>query len=171
MRLLSSSVLALSTVALLSACGGGGDVFFDNEPHSSGRSGSVTVTAAGDPNLNGVYSSSDVQLNDVVKFNPIGGDPETCRSRFSGLAQAPGAQRLMDGDIRYLPGTTALQVTFVSINTIEFRLQGTQNATVDRANNVVTYAGAVLTSTQGSGQSITMTGTIPLRAENKPEGC
>jgi hypothetical protein len=169
MRMLSSSILALSTLALLSACGGGGGDF-ENEPRSSGRSGSVAVTAAADATLNGTYASSDVALNDVVKVNPIGGEPETCRSRFSGLRQT-GSTRMMDGDIRYIPGTSEVRVTFVSIDTIEFRLQGTAGASVDRASNVVTYTGAVLTSTQGTGSSITLTGTIPIRAENKPEGC
>ena len=169
MRLQISCLLAGSALALLSACGGGGGDF-ENDPRSSGRSGTLTVSAAGDAALNGAYTSSDVQLNDVEKFNPVGGDPETCRSHFSGLVQTPGG-RVMDGEIRYLPGTNLLHVTFVSINTVEFRLQGSTGATVDRAANVVTYTGAVLTSTQGTGHTITLSGTVPIRAENKPEGC
>jgi hypothetical protein len=176
MRLLStSSLIALSTVALLSACGGGnGDNLgdFQNEPRSSGLSGSVTVLAtAPDAALSGTYASTDVALNDVVKVNPIGGEPETCRSRFSGLAQT-GSTRKMDGDIRYLPGTNLVRTTFVSIDTIEFRLQGeTASQTIDRAANRVTYSNAVLTSTNGNGRTITLNGSIPIRAANKPEGC
>jgi hypothetical protein len=173
MRLLSAtaSTLALSTLALLAACGGGGGDF-ENEPRSSGLAASVVVAAAtGDVGLNGTYSATDVALNDVVKFNPLGGEPETCRSRFAGLAQA-GTTRKMDGDIRYIPGTNLVRTTFVSIDTVEFRLQGENPAqTVDRANNRVTYTNAVLTSTNGNGRTLTLTGTIPIRAANKPEGC
>ena len=169
MRIAFPTLLAVSLTAVLAGCGGGGGDF-ENDPRSSGRSGALTVSNAGDTSLNGIYSSSDVLLNDVEKFNPVGGDPETCRTHFSHLEQAPGG-RLMDGELRYLPGTNLLRVSFVSINTIEFRLDGSTNATVDRANNVITFSGAVLTSTQGSGQSITLNGTVPIRAENKPEGC
>lgn len=173
MRLLpTSSLIALSTLALLSACGGsdGGD--FQNDPRSSGLSGSVSVVAtAPDAVLSGTYSSTDVALNDVVKVNPIGGEPETCRSRFSGLAQT-GSTRKMDGDIRYIPGTNLVRTTFVSIDTIEFRLQGENpSQTIDRAANRVTYTNALLTSTNGNGRTITLNGTIPIRAANKPEGC
>lgn len=169
MRFTSPSIATLSLVALLSACGGGGGDF-KNEPHPSGRSGALTVSAAGNAVLNGLYTASDVQLNDIVKFNPIGGDPETCRTHFSGLVQTPGG-RMMDGDIRYLPGTNLLRATFVSIDTIEFKMDNSTGAAVDRSNNVVTFTGAVLNSTQGSGQTITLTGSVPIRAENKPEGC
>jgi hypothetical protein len=169
MRIKSSSIAVLSLGALLSACGGGGGDF-KNEPRASGRSGALTVSAAGDANLNGVYAGADVQLNDVEKFNPVGGEPETCRTHFAALVQTPGG-RLMDGELRYLPGTSLLRSTFVAINTIEFKMDNSNGATVDRSNNVINFAGAVLTSTQGSGQSITLTGSVPIRAENKPEGC
>jgi hypothetical protein len=168
---LTLSVLSFSTLALLAACGGGGGGDFENEPRSSGQSASVVVAAAGDVAFNGTYSATDVGLNDVVKVNPLGGEPETCRSRFSGLVQT-GSSRTMDGDIRYIPGTNLVRTTFVSIDTVEFRLQGENPAqTVDRANNRVTYTNAVLTSTNGNGRTLTLTGTIPIRAANKPEGC
>lgn len=169
MHIVSTSLLAVTVAAVLSACGGGGGDF-KNDPRSSGLSAALTVSAAGETSLNGLYSSSDVQLNDVEKFNPIGGDPETCRSHFSGLVQTPGG-RIMDGEIRYLPGTSLLRSTFVSINTVEFRLEGSTGGTVDRSTNVVTFSGAVFTSTQGTGRTITLTGAVPIRAANKPEGC
>ncbi len=128
------------------------------------------VTAAGDTQLNGAYATTDLQLNDVLKFNPVGGDPETCRFHFSNLPQA-GTARLMDGDLRFLPGTSALRLSFVSVSGIEFRLDGTANAAVDRVNNVVVFTGAVFTSTQGTARTLTLTGTLPYRGENKPEGC
>lgn len=171
MRSLKYTILALSAAALLSACGGSdeGVVVEEKDPSPSGLSASVTVSAAGSAELNGIYSSNDVALNNVTKVNPIGGDPETCRFRFSGLVQAVGG-RQMDGDIRYIPGNTEVRTTFVSINTIEFRLEGSAGAAVDRANNRVVYTGAVLTSTQGTGQTITLNGAIPMRGD-RPEGC
>jgi hypothetical protein len=171
MRTAYPSFAALSLVTLLAACGGGGGGGdFQNDPRSSGRSGALTASAASDANLNGLYASSDVLLNDVEKFNPIGGDPETCRTHFSNLQQAPGG-RLMDGQLRYLPGTNQLLVAFISINTIEFRIDRPTTVTVNRDNNIITFAGAVMTASQGSGQTLTLNGTVPIRAENKPEGC
>jgi len=163
-------VLAPATALglLLSGCGGGGD--FENEPRASGRAASATVAGSVDTSLNGTYASSDVFLNDVEKINPIGGDPETCRTRFSNLPMTGGAQ-IMDGNIRYIPGTTEARVSIVSINTIEFRLVGTAGAAVDRTTNLISFSNALFTSTQDASRSIRLTASIPIRAENKPEGC
>ncbi len=165
MKNVSLSLMILASAGLLTACGGGGD----DDPAPTPRGASVVVSSAGDATLNGTYSSNAISLNDVEKVNPIGGDPETCRFRFSGLQQT-GTSRLMDGDIRYIPGNNELRVTFVSINGVEFRLQGTTGAVVDRGSNEIDYNGAVLTSTQGTGQTITLTGSIPMRT-GRPEGC
>ena len=166
------SATALAFTALLSACGGGdeGIIVENKEPTPSGLAASATVAGASgtDSVLNGAYATSNVSLNNVTKVNPIG-EHETCRFRFSGLQQT-GSTRLMDGDVRYLPGTNALDTTFVSIATIEFRLEGTTGATVDKVNNRVVFTNAVLTSTQGTGRTITLTATIPMRGD-RPEGC
>lgn len=171
MRVLPSSALALSLAVLLAACGGDdeGVVVDERDPSSSGRAASVTVTAAGTASLNGIYASTDIFLNNVTKVNPIGGDPETCRFRFDRLRQQ-GTTRNMNGDIRYIPGSPEVRTTFVAIDSVEFRLQGTAGASVDRANNRVVYTNAVLTSTQGTGQTITLTGAIPMLPD-RPEGC
>lgn len=156
----------MAAAAALTACGGGGD---NDDPSPTPINASVTLASATEPALNGVYSSTTIALNEVNKFNPIGGEPETCRFRFSGLQQA-GSTRLMDGDIRYIPGTNESRVTFISINGTEFRLQGTAGTFVDKLNNEVDYNGAVLTSTQGTGATVTLTGSIPMRGD-RPEGC
>jgi hypothetical protein len=163
---------ALAVAALLSACGGGdeGAVVDEREPTPSGRSATMTVTAANETALNGIYTTNNVSLNNVTKVNPIGGDPETCRFRFSGLVQGGTGTRLMDGDIRYIPGNENLRTTFVSINSVEFRLEGSTGARVDRTGDRVVYTGAVLTSTQGTGNTITITGAIPMLGD-RPEGC
>lgn len=162
----------VAVAALLTACGGGdeGVVVDEHEPKPTNLSASVTVTAASDVALNGLYSTDSIALNNVTKVNPIGGDPETCRFKFSGLRQQ-GTQRLMDGgDIRYIPGSSEVRVTFLRINTVEFALHGTAGASVDRPNNRIVYTNAVLTSTAGTGQTITLTGAIPMLGF-RPEGC
>jgi hypothetical protein len=174
-------VLAFAIAALLSACGGGsvaigdfgGDDPFDlHPPRSSGRPASVTVDAATEPAFVGLYSATDVPVTSVLRFFPQDGDPETCRFRFIGLQQQQSrVERVMDGEIRYLPNTSELRTAFVVINTLEFRHDGTSGATVDRANNLVTFDDAVFRSTQGSNDTVTVTGSIPLRNEAKPAGC
>lgn len=172
MRKLNASILVLSlSAALLSACGGSdeGAIVEDDDPEPSTIAASVTVTAAGDPALNGIYATDGIYLNNVTKVNPVGGDPETCRFKFTGPRNATTG-RVMGGDIRYIPGTNSLHVTFIDINSVEFRLDGTTGASVDRANNEIDFTGAVLVSTQATGQSITLTGSIPM-LPNRPEGC
>jgi hypothetical protein len=165
---------AAALALLLSACGGGGDegIFVeDRDPSASGLSASVNVAAPASTALSGTYATNDNFLNNVTKVDPIGAPVETCRFRFSALEQqGVTPARRMDGDIRYLPGTNALESTVVSINTIEFAMAGTTRAIVDKPNNRVIYDGAVLTSTQATGQSITLTGAIPMRGD-RPEGC
>ena len=168
MKKIPLSLLVLGTAGLLAACGGSDS----GDPAPTPRGASVVVSGATDTSLNGTYSATTVSLNDVEKFNPIGGEPETCRFRFSGLQQV-GSTRLMDGDIRYIPGTTETRTTFVSINGNEFRLQGTTGAVVDKGSNEIDYNGAVLTSTLdvvGAKPTIVLTGSIPMRT-GRPEGC
>jgi hypothetical protein len=166
-------VAALAVLLSLTACGGGDDegVFVDErEPFATGLPATVTVTQSGAPALNGTYSSNNIFLNNVTKVNPIDAR-ETCRMRFTGLAQqVSGSDRVMSGDLRYIPGSVDLHTAFASISSIEFRLDGTAGARVDRAGNRIVFTNAVLTSTQGTGQSITLTGAIPLLGD-RPEGC
>ena len=162
-----SVLAALSAAVVLTACGGGGGpIFVDKDPESSGRSGSVTVAGSATAARNGVYASNDVHLNEVEKVNPFGGDPELCRFRFGRLVQA-GTQFVMNGDIRYQPGTNTVRVMFISINEVEYSL-GNPVGTVDRLNDEIDFAAAPLTSS--TGETITLTGSIPMR-DNRPEGC
>jgi hypothetical protein len=160
LRLLPVVALGL----LLSACGGGSD-----DPEPTPISATLTVTAATNASFNGIYTSNTVSLAAVEKINPIGGDPEVCSFKFSGL-RGPGGT--MDGDIRYIPGTNALRVVFVAINAVEFRSTtgDTTNAAVDRPNNEVDFTGKVLTASTGVASTITLTGSMPMRG-NRPEGC
>jgi hypothetical protein len=168
--LLATTAVAVSV--LLAACGGGdeGIIVEQHDPSPSGLAATITASAATDANLNGVYSSTNLNLNNVTKVNPIGGDPETCRFRFNGLMQA-GSTRMMDGDVRYIPGNPELRTTVISIAAVEFRLLGSAGAAVDRTNNRVNFTGATFTATApGSSATITLTGAIPMRGD-RPEGC
>lgn len=165
MKINPYTVLApvVASVLVLSGCGGGSD---DPEPTPIGAT--LTVTNATSATFNGVYTTSSVNLAEVEKINPIGGDPEVCSFRFSGLEKAGGST--MSGDIRYIPGTNALRVIFVSIGGIEFVSRDATNAAVDRANNEVDLAGKVLTASTGVASTITLSGSMPMRS-GRPEGC
>jgi hypothetical protein len=148
---------------LLSACGGGSD-----DPEPTPIAASLAVTSATNATFNGVYATGAVSLAAVEKVNPIGGEPEVCSFRFSGLQKAGGGT--MDGDIRYIPGTNSLRVIFVSVNGFEFVSRDTTNAAVDRANNEVDLTAKVLTASTGVPSTITVTGSMPMRG-GRPEGC
>ncbi|RZJ25180.1 MAG: hypothetical protein EOO54_07155 [Haliea sp.] len=157
-----ASGLALGV--LLSACGGGSD-----SPEPTPLNASLTVSGSSDINLNGVYSTTALNISAVEKNNPIGGDPEVCSFRFSGLGQA-GSQRLMDGDIRYIPGTSELRVVFVSISGVEFNSRTPAAAVVDKAGNQVNFTAKPLSASSGNGSAIAISGSLPMRT-GRPEGC
>lgn len=157
-----ASSLALGV--LLSACGGGSDA-----PEPTPLNASLTVTGASDINLNGVYSTTALNLSAVEKRNPIGGEPELCAFRFSGLGQV-GSQRLLDGDVRYIPGTSELRVVFASISGVEFNSRSPAGATVDKAGNQVNFAAKLLNASSGNGAAISLSGSLPMRT-GRPEGC
>jgi hypothetical protein len=160
-RSLTAPVLALGV--LLSGCGGG-----SGSPEPTPIAATLTVTAATSHGFNGVFTTAAVSLASVVKVNPIGSEPEVCSFRFSGLTSASGA--MMDGDIRYLPGTNSLHVVFVSINGFEFSARDSLNAGVDRLNNKVDFSGKLLTASTAVASTITLTGSMPMRGD-RPEGC
>lgn len=176
MRIRIHHTLAAVALAALSACGGAisiqigdDDDDFHEDPHPSGLAASVAVTGATEAALDGAYASDNVWLGSVARSS--GGSPSTCRFAFSGLRQQSGGGRLMDGEIRYLAGTSDVDATRVVINGFEFRADATAGATADRGAGEVRYAGVVLRSTQAGGQALTLTGTIPMRREDRPAGC
>jgi len=172
-------LVCLLAASLLAGCGGGvsigffddgdGDDFFDGT-FRSGRPGFATVSAATEPLLNGTYSSDDTRLSHVFRFRARGDAPETCRLQFDGLRH-PDTGAFLFGEIQYLPDSNNLRATFIVIEGREFRVDGNSGATLDRASNSVVYNGAVLASAQGTGRTITLTGSIPMRNEDKPAGC
>lgn len=176
MKPASSIAAAFALAGLLSACGGGvtfGDFddedSRDNVPVASNLPASVTVQGASDVQLNGTYSTPSTLLNEVWRYFATGSHPETCRFRFGGLQQ-PGQNRVMSGEIWYLPESTTVHLATFSINGQEFDLQDTRAATADRAANQVVFQAATLRSTE-SVETITVDGTIPIRPDHKARGC
>lgn len=161
-RLSLATVAAISSAAVLAACGGGSDA-----PDPTPVPATLTISNSTNAGFNGAYTTSTVSLGEVSKINPIGSEPEVCSFRFSGLRGPAGE---MSGDVRYLPGTNSLRVIFISINGVEFVSRDTTNAAVDRPNNEVDLGGKALAASSDVASSITVTGSIPMRG-NRPEGC
>ncbi|HSV46377.1 MAG TPA: hypothetical protein VLJ58_11365 [Ramlibacter sp.] len=157
-------VPSLALGLLLSACGGGADA-----PEPTPVGASLTVTAATNAAFNGVYSTSTLSLSEVEKINPIGGEPEVCSFKFSGLQQVGGSNSI-SGDIRYIPGNPDLRVVFMSVSTFEFVSRDSTNAAVNRTNSIVNFNGKTLAASTGVASAITVTGGIPMRG-SRPEGC
>ena len=152
----------ISSTAFLVACGGGSD-----DPDPTPVSATLAVSDSTNAMFNGVYATSTVSLAEVVKVNPIGGEPEVCSFRFAGLNGPAGE---LSGDVRYIPGTNALHVIFIAIGGVEFVSRDTTNAAVDRPSNEVDLSGKTLTASTGVASTITVTGSIPMRGD-RPEGC
>ncbi len=150
---------------VLSGCGGG-DSSSPNDLEPTTRAASVVVSNASNPAFNGTYSTTGISLSEVIKENQIGSSPELCRFRFFGL-QGPGGV-IMDGNIRYRPGTFIIETMFMSIAAVEFSTADGTNTAVDRANNEIDLNGKVLNPNTAS--TITVRGSIPMRL-GRPEGC
>jgi hypothetical protein len=170
-RLLSLSTLS---AALLAGCGGGITFFVgDDDDHDhdwesafSGRSASIVVDGT-ENRLDGTWSTSDTEITQVRRDSVLQ-DPDVCRFQFYGLRQQ-GETRFLDGEVRYLPDTGAPRTVFIGIGPREYRLDGGP-WTVSRANDRVNLNGAVAQSLQVPGETITLTGSIPL-PRDRPTGC
>jgi hypothetical protein len=171
-RLLSLSV---ATAALLAGCGGGVTFFVGDdddhdhpwEPVFSGRNSSIVIDGT-DNRLDGTWSTTNTELTQVLRFNATPSDPQTCRFQFYGLRQE-GQDRFLDGEVRYLPDTGAPRTVFIGIGPREYRVNGgpvTVNRTTDRVN----FNGAIAQSLQVPGETITLTGGVPLPRE-RDAGC
>lgn len=168
--------LSLALAFVLSACGGAWGIEDDEgeEPAPSGRSASVTVSAATETVLHGVYASSDVELGEVDRTDESDPEAEVCSFRFAGLRQS-GTSREMEGTITYAPETAGrpsaqLRTTAVSLDGVAYRLEGGTGSGLDLAGDRVLYAGAVLASSSGAARTLTLSGDIPVPTD-RPGGC
>lgn len=164
---LSNSPLACTLVLLLAGCGGG-----EEEPRPSGRSASLTVSAASDTSLNGLYTTSDVELGDVILDRDE--DGEVCFFHFAGLPQEDGNLE-MEGTVRYAATTSGsaggrLLSTEVFIDGSAYRLEGTANAGLELDEDRVRYTGALLISPAQTTRTLALTGELPMRGD-RPRGC
>ena len=175
-RRLASLLAPVLAAALLIACDGGVDDLFETDDAffgrlvASGRPATLAVQGASDARLNGSYASSDLRVTQVLWFWPRDSTPETCRFRFEGLQQA-GSARAMHGEIRYQRQTTTVRTAIVTIETREFRAEKEGMGRVDTVGNAIVIDGAVLTATDGTGQVLTLRGSVPMRKDTGAPGC
>lgn len=161
------SVLVPVLAGALAGCGGGVSFFFGDddwwEPGwdagFSGRAASLAVDATEEA-LDGTWSTRDTELTQVLRFAATGSEPQTCRFQFYGLRQE-GQDRSLDGEVRYLPDSFVRRTVFIGIGQREYRLDG-GNWWVDRANERVVFDGALLRSLDGAGETLSLTGDVPL---------
>ncbi|HEX2546218.1 MAG TPA: hypothetical protein VHL79_15165 [Ramlibacter sp.] len=170
--------------AVLAGCGGGVDVGvgvgIGDEPddfrffpaRSSGRAGSVTVLQAQPNNLiNGVFSSRDVLLSEVLRFRATSTTPETCRFVFGNLPSESGQVAGMTGEVRYLPNSTVVHDVLLNLNGQQFRQDGSA-VRVDRVNSQVVFEGLPFLSTvNGVAYALVLRGTLPIRTDLRDPGC
>ena len=159
------SVIAASSV-LLVACGGGGN---DDDPTPSNEPGVLTVTSATLSDLNGVYGNGAMNLTDVEKNNPIGSAPEVCAFNFDG-ANKVGSPATACGDIRYRPDAGELYKVFLTFDGKEYGSDQPLDTAVVRESNQVRFNRTTLTATDGSANTLRVSGVVPMRS-NRPSGC
>jgi hypothetical protein len=175
-RRAASLLAALLAAALLAGCGDGFDDLFDTDDAffgrrlASGRPATLAVSGASDARLNGSYASADLRLTKIFWFLARGSTPETCRFRFEGLRQA-GSDRALHGEIRYQRHATKVRTAIVTLGAQEFRAEREEIGRVDTAGNAIVIDGAVLTATDGTGQVVTLRGSLPMRNAPKAAGC
>lgn len=167
-----SFLAPLAAAALLSACGGGITIIDDGDfenPFSSGRTGSMAVSSPQDTRFSGVYASDDVLLTEVVRVPAAGDRPEVCAFRFADLRL--GNFAVLDGTIRYKPDSTEVVSSFIAINGLQYRLDNSAAVTVRHDTLRIRFDSATLAVPASPTETITVTGFVPIRAQNLPAGC
>lgn len=163
--LLKTCTAIAATSVLLVACGGGND----DDPTPSNEPGVLTVTGANVDSLNGVYGNGGLNLTDVDKKNPVGSEPEQCTFRFDG-ANKVGSSATAFGDIRYRPDATGIHKVFMTFDGKEYASDEPTDTVVARESDQVRFTGKTLTATDGSNNTLRVSGIVPMRP-NRPLGC
>lgn len=163
--LLKTCATLAAATALLAACGGGNN----DEPTPSNQPGVLTVAGATRAELNGVYGNGTLNLTNVEKNNPVGSYPEVCAFKFNGADRVGSAGTAL-GDIRYRPDATGIYEVFLTFNGREFTSKDPVDSAVVRTSNEVRLSNKTLTATDGSLNTVRVSGLIPLRG-NRPLGC
>lgn len=165
LNFLKTCTALAATSVLLVACGGGND----DDPSPSNEPGVLTVSNATIEGLNGVYGNGALNLTNVDKQNPVGSVPELCAFRFDG-ANKVGSSATAFGDIRYRPDASGLHQAFLTFDGKEFGSGEPTDTLVLRESDQVRFTGKTLTATDGSGATLRVSGTVPMRP-NRPSGC
>ena len=162
---LSLKTLALcgAVATLLAACGGG------DSPTTTDLSSLVTVSAATDTTLNGVYSTSTTGLSDVQTIHRIGAT-DACEFTFDALVKTGNSTVSMNGTVDYPKDATTLSGLGISINGVTYSTANGSNTTVDRAANQIRFTGSSLDSDAADPNTLVLTGSVPMRG-NRPGGC
>lgn len=163
--MLNTCAAVAAASLLLAACGGGND----DDPTPSNEPGVLTVASASLRGLNGIYGDGALNLTGVDKNNPIGSVPELCAFRFDG-ANKIGSSATAFGDIRYRPDATVLYQAFLTFDSREYASGDAEDTLVSRDSNQVRFSNKLLTATDGTGNTIRVTGIVPMRT-GRPAGC
>lgn len=155
----------LAAAALLSACGGGSD----DDPLPTPLDSSVTISAATNATLAGVYSTGTTGLSDVDKENPIGA-PQFCSYRFNSLSKVGSSSVLLDGRIAYNVNQDLVNNLKVSVGGVTYGTGDTASTFVDKQANIVSANNKVLISEADGTSTITVTLRVPVKA-SRPDGC
>lgn len=156
---------AAAASVLLVACGGGND----DDPTPSNEPGVLTVTASTLSGIDGVYGNGALNLTGVDRKNPIGSTPELCSFNFDG-ANKLASNATAFGDIRYQSDANVLYAAFLNFAGKEYGIANADNTVVARSRDQVRFEGKTMTATDGSGNTIRVSGIVPLRG-SRPAGC
>jgi hypothetical protein len=167
MRTALRTTASAALIALLAACGGGNN----DDPQPTDKDALFTVTSATAADTNGAYGTLNIALTDIEKRNPIGSDPEVCAFRYDSLSKIGNAAIKSNGDIRFLPNTNDLRVAYVTVNGREYSATGAGDSSVSRDAARVTFSNKPFTATDGSGNTLRLSGFIPMRRDRAPSGC
>jgi hypothetical protein len=162
---LSLKTLALcgAVATMLAACGGG------DSPTTTDLSSAVTVSAATDTTLNGVYSTTTTGLSDVQKIHRVGAD-DACEFTFNALVKTGNSTVSMSGTIDYTVDATVLSGLAVGINNVFYSTANGTGTVVDRAANQIRFTAKSLDSDAVDTNTMVVTGSLPMRG-NRPGGC
>ena len=159
---LKTLALCAALSSLLVACGG------TAAPDPSNRSGLLTVSAASNATLNGIYSSNAVGLTSVQTIVRVGAT-DACEFSYDKMVKTTDSTVSAAGRIRYIKDAATLQEYSISISGSAFGKADGVNTTVDRASNVIRFTAAVVPSDTGTA-TLTLTGDVPIPL-SRPAGC
>jgi len=159
---LKTLALCAALSSLLVACGGGDD------PSPSNRDALITVSAASDTTLNGIYSNSAVTLSEVQTIVRAGAT-DACEFSYGNVTKTTDSTVTAAGRIRYIKDASTLNEFSIGIKGSSFVRNDGINTTVDRASNVIRFNGTVSNADTGTA-TITLTGFVPIPF-SRPSGC